>query len=245
LVVVLALAFEAVAGVDASASRFGTQIGLSRTTEQTGCPSSSSGTRPSDAPYVNPDVFKMTPPPVALRTTPPPVAAQYPYAPSEVPTPPPYAGATPSPCSVQPPPSGGVAAAIYAAAQAFEGTSTCNVPGTDNGQNACMWAVNQVIYHATGQYVAGGTNYVPTAVAAFDAGGAVRIGQSSTVPGDIVVVTSANGADMHIGICMTYGCTDVLSNSSSRCNFSWHSNPSFSYPGSPYNGGSSAFYHLQ
>jgi hypothetical protein len=138
-----------------------------------------------------------------------------------------------------------VSSKIFAAAQAFEGTSTCGVPGTDGGKNACMWAVNQVIDMALGHYVAGGTAYIPTAVAAFDAGAASQIPQSATVPGDLVVVTSSDGDDMHIGVCMAYGCTDILSNSSSNCSFTWHSHSLFAYAGSPYNGGSAAFYRLK
>ena len=162
------------------------------------------------------------------------------------PTPPPGTSAQKACGSPAPAPSGNtsISAEIYAAALAFEGTSTCNVAGTNGGQNACMWAVNQVIHNALGHYVANGTMYVPTAVAAFDSGAATQIAQAQTIAGDLVVVTSADGEDMHIGVCLANGCTSIISNSSSQCNFDWISTAMFQYAGSPYNGGSAAFYRL-
>jgi hypothetical protein len=133
---------------------------------------------------------------------------------------------------------------IYQAALLLYGMSTCNVPRTNGGQAACMWAVNQVVDKGLGYYVAGGTMYVPAAVSAFDSGAAAQLGQSQTVPGDLVVVTSPDGSAMHIGVCMSDECTSILSNSSRQCNFDWLSNNLFQYNGSPYNGGSAAFYRL-
>jgi hypothetical protein len=142
-----------------------------------------------------------------------------------------------------PAPSSNIQQQIYNASQQFYGSSTCGLHGAP-GDNACMAAVNQVLLMAgvaplgPGPY---GTNYIPTAVAS---GRMIAIPQASTVPGDLVVTRSKDDSDEHIGVCQTYGCTNVLSNHSSTCNFSWYSAPSMLYPGSPFYGGSSTFYRV-
>lgn len=152
-------------------------------------------------------------------------------------------GASPSTVNCIPRPSGNEAAAIFAAAEAFYNANTCGLHGAP-GNEACMAAVNQVIMNAgyppigPGPY---GTNYIPTAVVS---GRMQQIPQAMTVPGDLVVTHSRDEVDWHIGVCETYGCTSVLSNASSVCRFVWRSGPSMDYPGSPYTGGYSLFYHV-
>jgi hypothetical protein len=59
-----------------------------------------------------------------------------------------------------------------------------------------------------------------------------RVAPGQAKAGDIVM---AKGYE-HIGVCMNDGCTEVLSNSSSRASFAWKSDQTFGgyYNGSEY-----------
>lgn len=159
-------------------------------------------------------------------------------------SPPPLPKATsmPADCGTAPP-GGSMQQRIGDAAKAFVGTITCGLHGAP-GSEACMASVNQILINAgvaplgPGPF---GSNYIPTAVAS---GRMQPIPQSATVPGDLVVTRSRDDSDEHIGVCETYGCTDVLSNASHDCTFGWESGPDMLYAGSPFFGGSSTFYRV-
>jgi predicted RNA-binding Zn ribbon-like protein len=71
--------------------------------------------------------------------------------------------------------------------------------------------------------------------AALQSGRGTLISPSAAQAGDIVI----EGNDGHVGICMNDGCTQVLSNSSSKASFSWVSGTNFSGTG-----GTSRVYQL-
>jgi hypothetical protein len=110
---------------------------------------------------------------------------------------------------------------IVQAALSLYGTSSA--AGPDGGKNACAWMVNKVLVKAIGHAIGQNTNYVPSVEEDLLNGAGVQIPLSQAQPGDIII---AKG-QAHIGICMSYGCTNVLSNSSSQASFSWQSDPNF------------------
>lgn len=121
--------------------------------------------------------------------------------------------------------------------------STADIPNTDGGNNACMWATNHVLENAGYEPLANGTLSVLEGKAALDNGRGQKIDIADAKPGDIVLV-DAGGSHQHIGFCETDGCTRTISNSSSQAQFDWHSNSNFSYNGSPYNGTTPQVYRL-
>lgn len=118
---------------------------------------------------------------------------------------------------------------------------TRNIPGTNDGQEACLGAVNVVLEKAG--FVPLDELYVLDAKAALDSGRGTRISPSQAHAGDIVIV-NAGGSAQHIGFCTNDGCTQTISNASHKGEFSFHGNGNFSYPGSPYNGATPMVYHL-
>jgi len=131
-----------------------------------------------------------------------------------------------------------VAAEIDAAAVGNCGASSANGPGTNGGQLACAYEVNQVL--AAAGIAPLDSNSVQAMENALTGGrGTLITDQSTAQPGDIVI----QGGDGHVGICMNVGCTQVLSNSSSNASFTWVSNNTFSpsYSGAP---GSSRIYSV-
>ena len=76
-------------------------------------------------------------------------------------------------------------------------------------------------------------------------GRGARINQSQAVPGDLVILlqarTSSGKVGNHVGICLNTGCTQVISNSSSKKTFSWVSGSTFS---PSYTGGTPRFYRV-
>jgi hypothetical protein len=113
-------------------------------------------------------------------------------------------------------PVGEIPQKIYQAALSNKGKSSAAGPG--GGNVACAWCVNGYAIAPAGLKPLGSnTNYVPSVVEALDGGRGKKVDPSQAVPGDIWI-----SYDMaHIGICMTAGCTRVLSNSSSKAAFSW------------------------
>ena len=124
------------------------------------------------------------------------------------------------------------------------GSFPSNVPGTDGGRNACLWAVNRVIKEAGLTPLANDSLWVLDAKASLDKGRGEKINIANAQPGDIVLVDKG-GSSQHIGFCLNSGCTQTISNSSSRASFSFRGNSNFSYPGSPYNGATSQVYRLK
>ena len=119
-----------------------------------------------------------------------------------------------------------------------------NVTGTDGGENACMWAVNRVIKEAGLEPLGNDTLAVRRGQADLDRGRGQKINIANAQPGDIVLV-DLGGSKQHIGFCLNSGCTQTISNSSSRASFTFRGNSNFSYPGSPYNGATSQVYRLK
>ncbi len=122
---------------------------------------------------------------------------------------------------------------IAAAAAAYRGTSTAGGPG--NGTVSCAWAVNNVLANAGIAPV--DSDSVQSMENALIAGRGTLVNPSQAQPGDIVI----QAQDGHVGICANVGCTQVISNSSSRASFSWISNTSFN---PSYNGGPGRIYQL-
>ena len=149
------------------------------------------------------------------------------------------AAAVASVAGVAPLPTGGVGASIgdgktatKIVANILSMRGFSSAAGPAGGREACAWAVNQVLYKATGRTIGSNTNYVPSVEAALQSGQGVQVSRAGAAPGDIIIARDAR----HIGFCLTYGCTRVLSNSSSRAVFAWESDSNFggsynNYPG--------------
>lgn len=113
---------------------------------------------------------------------------------------------------------------IAGAADRAVGTNTA--AGPDNGNQACLWAVNNVLRDAGVTPPWGNSNYVPDARAALAGGAGVKL--SGPEPGAIAIMRdNGNPPYPHIGIVGSDGRT-IHSNSSSRRSFSW-SAPDSSY----------------
>ncbi len=123
------------------------------------------------------------------------------------------------------------------------GSFSSNVPGTDGGEKACMWAVNNVLKSAGYAPLGNDTLAVRTGQAALESGRGQKINVANAQAGDIVLVDKG-GSKQHIGFCLNQGCTQTISNSSSKARFSFRGNSNFSYPGSPYNGSTPQVYRL-
>ena len=102
-----------------------------------------------------------------------------------------------------------------AAALAYQGSNTS--AGPDGGNLACAWAVNNVLAQA-GIPPIDGNNFVDQMQTQLDNGRGTEVTQATAQPGDIVIEN--NDTMSHVGICINVGCTQVLSNSSSKATFS-------------------------
>lgn len=97
-------------------------------------------------------------------------------------------------------------------------------PETDNGKNACAWAVNQVLAKAGIQKLGGNTLAVNGIEAALQGGRGEQVtNREEAKAGDIALIPGK-----HIGICLNNGCSQIKSNSSSKARFSWISDAYFS-----------------
>ena len=123
---------------------------------------------------------------------------------------------------------------ISQAADAYIGQSTAAGPG--GGNVACAWAVNNVLQAAGVAPVDG--NSVAAMENVLRNGRGDLVNQSSAMPGDVVI----QAGDSHVGICQNVGCTQVISNSSSKASFSWVSGPDFS---PSYSGGTGRIYRVK
>jgi hypothetical protein len=110
---------------------------------------------------------------------------------------------------------------VINAANNFFGHETCKLFG--DGGKACADSVNYVLNQAVGRTFGSNTHWVPSVHTGMLAAGFKGESQSSAQPGDIAIAPN----DRHIGICMTAGCTQIDSNSTSRCAFKWQSNGTF------------------
>jgi hypothetical protein len=103
---------------------------------------------------------------------------------------------------------------ILKAAKALYGMNTS--AGPDGGNNACVWAINRVLERANVDSPWGASEYVPDAQRALDSKGVT----CSQQPGAIAIFIDGGSPPYpHIGICLEAGI--ILSNSSSRAEFSW------------------------
>jgi hypothetical protein len=120
---------------------------------------------------------------------------------------------------------------IAAAAAAYKGTAT-NL-GPDGGNLACAWAVNNVLKNAGIDPIDG--NSVAGMESALKNGRGDYVLTSEARAGDIIVWKDSSAGVSHVGICQTAGCTQAISNSSSRASFANVSGPTFSgVPGRVY-----------
>ena len=122
--------------------------------------------------------------------------------------------------NVSPNEKGNIPARIAQAAKESEGMVTNKAPGTQSGKLACAWAVNAVLNRAGIKTLGGNCSL---AVACHEADlqsgrGQLINDRSQARAGDIALIPGA-----HIGICENDGCTRILSNSSSKGAFVWHS----------------------
>lgn len=116
--------------------------------------------------------------------------------------------------------TGAASSRISSAANAYRGASTASGPG--GGRLACAWAVNNVLRNAGVSTIDGDT--VVSMESVLQSGRGTPIDQSAAQPGDLVIEAGAG----HVGICLNSGCSQVISNSSSRARFDWISSTSFS-----------------
>ncbi len=112
--------------------------------------------------------------------------------------------------------------------------------GPDGGNQACAYMVNKILKRSKGYTIGALPNYVPSVESALINGAGTRVSLKNAQAGDIVI----SKGQAHIGICLNNGCSQVLSNSSSRARFSWKSNANFdgNYDDE---GGSSHIYHVK
>lgn len=120
--------------------------------------------------------------------------------------------------------SGEISQRIFQASRNAYGMDTSAGPG--RGNVACAWAVNKVLSSAGIATIGSNPNLVVSVQDALEAGRGQQIARSQSGPGDLVLALGA-GSRQHIGICQNNGCTQVLSNSSSKASFSWKSNTDF------------------
>ncbi|MEO1349085.1 MAG: glycoside hydrolase family 19 protein [Cyanobacteria bacterium J06635_15] len=128
------------------------------------------------------------------------------------------------------PEAGEINQAIMDTIEATEGFYTGDIPGTNGGKLACAGAVNEVLHNAGIRTLGGPPPYGSLAVVQVEAdlqnGRGQQVAPQEAQPGDILVILD-NGRG-HIGFCTNVGCTESISNSSSRASFSWRSDGTFS-----------------
>ena len=117
---------------------------------------------------------------------------------------------------------GGSSSSLASAAARLKGMSTKD--GPDGGANGCVWAVNKV-YKAAGITPPWGSSvYVPDAEKKMVGSGYQQVGYGQRQPGDVMVMYDRQSPPQaHIGVVLPNG--NVLSNSSSRSQFSWEASP--------------------
>jgi hypothetical protein len=123
--------------------------------------------------------------------------------------------------------SGPIQQRIYQAAKDSYGmdSSRSGLPG--GGNVACAWAVNRVLNQAGISTVGSNPNLVFSVRDALEAGRGQEIKARSQAQAGDLALALGSGNKQHIGICMNDGCTQVISNSSSRQSFTWKSDTDF------------------
>lgn len=133
-------------------------------------------------------------------------------------------------------------AVIAAAANAAYGTSDVGrKPAGVSCAVACVYTVNNIVHDATGEYLCGPG--LATTDQVKSCAQTALVSQATSRAGDFIIVDSLNGKDAHIGICLNTGCTQMNSNSSTNCTFTFN-NPKFDYPGSPYHNGYVTYWRM-
>jgi hypothetical protein len=111
---------------------------------------------------------------------------------------------------------------MFEAAKAFVGHSTRNVPGTDHGNLACAWAVNEVTRLALGKPISsvGGKNGLST-IGIFDALKAhhTKLNSANAAQAGTIIIAPTQGSNHgHVGVIgsttSTVNDTQVFSNKS-------------------------------
>ncbi|MEL6384377.1 MAG: glycoside hydrolase family 19 protein [Cyanobacteria bacterium J06626_18] len=151
-------------------------------------------------------------------------------------------------------PAGDINAAIMDAVGQVqaEGFSASVIPDTNNGRYGCAGMVNYVLHKAGINTLGGGPPYGSLSVLAVEdailSGRGVAVSPEEAQPGDINIIDmyNANSPKGHIGICVNVGCTQTISNSSSRAgngqpSLTWNSDGYFS---ESYGGGRRAIYRV-
>jgi hypothetical protein len=112
---------------------------------------------------------------------------------------------------------------IVQAINAHYGASSAG--GPDQGNEACAYELNQVLQSAIDKKIGVNTNSVPSVETALESGDGTQIHPEQAHAGDIVVFRGTRGE--HIGFCTNDGCSQVISNSSSKASFTWVSSRSY------------------
>ena len=135
-------------------------------------------------------------------------------------------------------------ALIYASAVGQDGKSDMGfVPdGADCG-DGCVYTVNGIVHLATGSWLCGSSATDNTDVVK-KCDNVSQVTDGSQAAGDLVIVDSADLKEAHIGICLNSGCTQMNSNSSQNCTFTFD-DENFDYPGSPYTGGTVTYWRVK
>lgn len=131
----------------------------------------------------------------------------------------------------------GLNAKIADAAKQLFGMNTS--AGPDGGANACAWTINNVLAKAGIRPLGANPNYVPSVVDDLKTGRGQKVLAAQAKAGDIIIAKDQR----HIGICLKDGCSEVLSNSSSRASFRWKSSRTFDGVYDQY-GGSEEIYRV-
>ncbi|MEM1278527.1 MAG: glycoside hydrolase family 19 protein [Cyanobacteria bacterium P01_H01_bin.152] len=141
------------------------------------------------------------------------------------------------------PAAGDINAAIIDSVNRNTGMSSANIPGTNGGKLACAGTVNYILHDAGIATLGGGPPYGSLAVLGIEdailGGRGVQVSEAEAQPGDLNIIDMGNKG--HIGICLNVGCTQVISNSSSRASFAWESDGWFT---PSYGGGRRAIYRV-
>jgi hypothetical protein len=126
------------------------------------------------------------------------------------------------------PPSGDTNSREFASAKAFVGHDTGHVPGTDGGNLACAWAVNEVTRLALGKPIStdgqGGNGLGTVGIFEVLQARHIRLGSATDArPGSVIIAPTQGANHGHVGIVGAttggVGDTAVFSNSSSAAEF--------------------------
>jgi hypothetical protein len=112
---------------------------------------------------------------------------------------------------------------VFQAAQEADGTLNTDVPGTEHGNLACAWAINEVVRRALGKPIGGGLSTIAVSDILKRSHHAVDVSQIT--PGTIIVSPTEGRVHGHIGIVGalapggTAGSRPIFSNRSSNATF--------------------------